>query len=228
MPDLTVLSANLHNEVGAVRALRSIPFTAGLVAEAHRRGPELRGIKRCRYLTGPQRGPSREVGMLIDRGVMLKGFSSAFLSRAAARFTSVGKERWGHDAILDLEVADVALIVAHPVAGPDALNGNNPDHPLVKRYAKAVQWIDDTIVDHLNAGREVVFGGDVQIRSGNDKPWSIYRVFERHGLNFYADGIDVIAWSSGLVKVRGTSHDIGSDHPALRVELNINRNKRRS
>jgi hypothetical protein len=226
MADLTVLSANLHNEPEAVQALRSIPFKAGLVAEAHRRGSDLRGLKRYRYLTGPQRGPSQEVGILVDRDIMLRGFSSTFLSRAAARFSSVGKERWGHDVILDLE-PDVALIVAHPVAGPAALNGNDPSHPLVKRYAKAVQWIDDAIVDHLNAGREVVFGGDVQLRSGNDKPWSVYRVFERHGLDFYADGIDVIAWSSGLVKVRGTSHDIGSDHPALRVELNFNRNKRR-
>lgn len=229
MPDLTVVAANLHNEREAVDTLARLRFDAALVAEAHHRARRLRAFGGRRYLTGPLPGPSREVGILLDSGLTVRAFAAEFLSPATRRrFRRVGKERWGHDAVIDLGPVDVALVVAHPVAGPAALNGTDAGHRLVRLYARASAWVEETIAHHKAAGREVVFGGDVQVRPSNTRPWSFYRAFERHDMDWFNDGIDVIAWTDGLVPVRRSSHDIGSDHPAIRVGLDINRTKRRN
>src|SRR5687768_16875790 len=103
MPDLVVVSANLHNEVEAVEVLPRADVL--MLAEVSHRGRELVGLDGYTYLTGALPGPSREVGILVSKRVKrlrLRGYWYEFASAAAARFKRVGKERWGHVALVEL------------------------------------------------------------------------------------------------------------------------------
>jgi hypothetical protein len=239
MADLTVLGANLHNSRHAVGHLRARSradapdhFTAAVVSEAHRRRRQLRGFPGHDYFTGPDRGPSQEVGILLDRRLPTLGHGYEHLSDAAPRFERVGKERWGHDLVTATRGTEVAIIGWHPVAGPLALHGDDPDHPLVLRYAEATRWLDATIGYHEARGREWVAVADCQMRESAAQLWSPRHVFANHGGTWLWDGIDVAAWSDGLNLVGNprarVRHDVLPDHPLLRVDLNINRTRRRN
>jgi hypothetical protein len=232
MPDLVVVSANLHNETAAVEhlAARSLPdaaehFDVGLVSEAHRRRSQLRRLPGHTYLTGPDRGPSQEVGILLGNHLPNLGHSYEFLSPEAPAFPSVGKERWGQDVVTEIGDIEIALITYHPVAGPDALHGDDPDHPLVRRYAKATRWLDATIEYHQTRGREVAVGSDCQMREGANQPWSPKHVLARHHMKRIWSGIDVLAFSSGLVLTGNPAtqvqHEVLHDHPLIRAEFNL-------
>lgn len=235
MADLVVIAANLHNEKAAVDWLRARSradardhFHIGLVSEAHARRRSLRSLPGHTYLTGTEPGPSQETGILLDRRLPVHGHGYQRLSKALPKFESVGKERWGQDALTEVATTPLGLITLHPVAGPEALSGKNPDHALVQAYTDAMSWLDASITAHRQQGHEVIVGGDIQMWPNWDKPWSIGRVLARHQLQRHWHRIDLIAWSPGLAKTRESTHDIGSDHDALRVDLNINRTKRRT
>lgn len=238
MPDLTVVGANLHNSKGAVRYLRrrsrrDAPdrFDIGGVCEAHRRRRMLRAFPGHDYRTGDTTGPAQETGILVARHLTDLGGGSEFLSPEAERFDHVGQERWGQDRIIELGGVPIAPIVYHPIAGPKALHGKDPNHPLVRRYARATRWLEAKVDYHTTLGREVVVISDCQMREGAEQLWSPRHVFENHGMRWLWERIDVIAWTSGLVLVGNPKTRVREgvlpDHPLLRVELNINRTKRR-
>lgn len=234
MADLTFVAANLHNNRGSVdwlrrRSRRDHPEHYDIAAayEAHARRRMLDGAPGHRYLTGPDKGPSQETGILLDRRLPLLGRTSEYVSPVAEQFKSVGKERWGQVVVTTIGDTTIAAVSLHPVAGPDALSGTDPDHALVRRYAMAMRWLEEIVRHHACQGHEVVVGMDAQMWLAWEKPWSPHPVFAEFSMQTYWQRIDLIAWTSGLVCVGRRTHDIGSDHPALRVELNINRTKRR-
>lgn len=230
MPDLTCLSANVHNSPAAVARLDGLRFDVGLLCEVNHVGRELVGIGGYRYLTGILPGPSRETGILLTRRLrrlVLRGFTTRFLSPAAPKFKAVGKERWGQVALVDVDGVAVACITLHPVAGPAALSGNDPSHRLVRLYAKAMRWLEAEVSAHVAAGHEVILGSDIQMFEGWDRPWSPRHIFAEHRMATYWQRIDVIAWTPGLVRVKASTHDIGSDHPALRVAFDVKPNRRK-
>lgn len=233
MADLRVVAANLHNEVAAVAALAAMRFDVALVSEAHRRGRELVAVKGYRYLTGSTFGPSREVGILVSKRVKrltLRGYWHEFASAATRRFKRVGKERWGHVALIQLpDKTRVACIAVHPVAGPKVLASFDPEHTLAKRYAAHMRWLEQAVAYHRSRRHEVVIGGDVNMRETWERPWSPHAIFNEHRMRWFWDGLDCIAWTPGLSAVLNRANrDFPSDHPALRVDLvRVNRKRKR-
>lgn len=237
MPDLTILAANCHNNRPAVAYLRRRSradalehYDVGLVSEAHRRTRTLRTFPGHDYRTGHHPGPSQETGILVGRNLTELGHASEFLSPAAPQFPSVGKERWGQWVAVEYGGTEIAFVVYHPVAGPDALHGKNPDHPLVKRYLAATQWLDATVAYHVTRGREVVVGADCQVGERLNRLWSPRHVFANHDMDWLWEGIDVLAWTSGLgvagKEARRVVHDFPSDHPLLKVRLEVKPRRR--
>lgn len=241
MADLVVTATNLHNERAAVNWLRrrsraDAPdhFDIGFVSEAHRRRKQLRGLPGHNYHTGSTRGPSQEVGILLDRRLPLLGESSALVSEAiGGKLERVGKERWGRTITTRIGDTVTTAVTVHPVAGVKLRTGDLPDdHVLVQRYDDAMTWLDATIIHHRSLGHEVIVGGDIQVTPVNQKPWSIYPLLAAHGLEIFRDGIDLIAWTNGFVlggnPMRRVFHDFPSDgHPAIVIQLDLARIKRR-
>lgn len=238
MADFTFAACNLHNNPAAVDWLRRRSrrdardhFDLAAVYEAHRRRRRLRGLPGHDYHTGKQPGPSQETGILLANDLPYLGHGAQFVSREAEQFESVGKERWGQVVTTRIENAVVDGISLHPVAGPQALAGSNPDHPLVKRYAKAMRWLEATIVHSEALGHEWVLGMDAQMFPGQERPWSPHAIFAEHKAWTVWERIDLVAGSSGLVPVGNKAarvrHDFPSDHPALVVDINVNRTKQR-
>lgn len=234
MPDLVVVSANLHNEIAAVQHLATRSprdavehFDVGLLSEAHARRSQLRGLPGHAYLTGPVRGPSQEVGVLLGTHLPNLGHSYEFLSPEAPAFPSVGKERWGHHVVTEIRDVEIALITYHPVAGPDALHGSDPDHPLVRLYVRATSWLAATMDYHQARGRELIVGSDCQMREGANQPWSPKHVFANHDMKRIWSGIDVLAHSDGLILTGNAAtrvqHGVLHDHPLIRAEFNVRR-----
>ena len=235
---MKLVSANLHNEPRAVSWLRrrSHPnhpehYDVAMVSEAHKRHRALTHLPGHQYLTGPTRGPSREVGILLSRSLPLLGHGYQFLSPAAPKFARVGKERWGQVALTEYGDTPIAVVALHPVAGPKALHGDDPDHPLVERYAEAMRWLEATIVSHTDQGHEVIAGGDLQMKERARPLWSPRHIFANHNMRWLWEGIDVLAWTRGLELAGPTKtrviRDFPSDHPALSVQLEPIRRKPR-
>lgn len=233
---ITVVSGNLHNHKAAVKWLRdrsrpSRPghYDAALVSEAHKRAPSLARFTGHDYHTGDTPGPAQETGILLSRRLRDLGGGSYYLSPAtpAGEWDMIGQERWGQERVTDVDGTPVALINAHPVPGRYALRGNDPDHPLVQRYAAAMRWVDLTIGKHIALGHRVIVGGDWQMREGERFPWSPRTMFDRRDMAYYWHGIDVIAWTRPTVVVSSHTHEgFPSDHPALRVVLDMTGRKR--
>lgn len=231
MADLVVRAANLHNQRDAARrALTGRPDVV-LVSEAQKVHDALAGARGYRYLTGALPGPSREVGILVTKRtkrLRLRGHVYAFLSAAARKFKRVGKERWGQVALVKVGGRKVAIIALHPVAGPSVLAGFDPNHLLVRRYASAMRWLEQTARFYARRGCEVVIGGDLNMRESWDRPWSPHAVLREHHMETYWHGIDLIAWTPGLTRAgEPFARDIGSDHPALTVALNRTKRSKR-
>ena len=239
MADLTFTAANLHNSRAAVDWLRHRSrsdardhFDIASVYEAHHRRRALRRLPGHRYYTGDQRGPSRETGVLLGRDLPYLGHGAQFVSREAERFERVGKERWGQVVTTRAANAVVDVISLHPVAGPKALGGSDPHHPLVRRYAAAMRWLEATVVQSEALRHEWVLGMDAQMFPGQERPWSPHAIFAEHKAWTVWERIDLVAGSRGLVPVGNRDmrvrHDFPSDHPALVVDINVNRTKRRT
>lgn len=232
MPSLTVVHGNLHNNRAAVRWLRNRsradsvePFDLGLVAEAHKRRLALSGFPGHTYRTGAHPGPSQETGILVSKALTELGHTYEFLSPEATRFPSVGKERWGQSSVVEFGGQQIAVVTYHPVAGPRALHGDNPDHPLVRRYAKATRWLDATITYHRALGREVIASADCQMVEKSNRLWSPKHVLAQNDMTWEWHGIDFVAWTPGFditnrpaARVRA---DFPSDHPAIVARLNL-------
>lgn len=236
MPSLTVVSGNLHNNRAAVSWLRNRsradslePYDVALVSEAHRRRRSLRAFPGHDYRTGIHPGPSQETGILVSKALTELGHSYEFLSPASPRFASVGKERWGQTVVVEFGGRELAFVTYHPVAGPKALHGTDPDHPLVRRYARATRWLDATIDYHTTRGRDVIAGGDIQMVEKSTRLWSPKHVFANHDMTWEWHGIDVLAWTPGLAASGPASSrirdDFPSDHPALVIRLALTRRK---
>jgi hypothetical protein len=234
MPSLTVIAANLHNSRDAVRWLRNRsradspePYDLALLSEAHKRRLMLRGFPGHTYRTGGHRGPSQETGILVGNHLTELGHAYEFLSAEAPKFPSVGKERWGQSSVITFGNTEIAAVTYHPVAGPRALHGSDPDHPLVRRYAKATRWLDATVTFHRSLGREVIVGSDCQMVEKSNRLWSPKHVFAENDMAWEWHGIDVVAWTPGLAATGPASsrvrRDFPSDHPALVVRLNLRR-----
>lgn len=234
MPEVEVIGGNLHNEAAAAHWLRrrsraDAPghFDLLFYAEGQKRRAR-RILNRApghRLHTGPRgkgsNDAARETGILIADHLPDLGGGSYHLSDEAKRFKSVGKERWGQVAVTEIAGRGVDLICGHPVAGPAALSGDDPDHPLVKRYAEATRWLDGTLANAAARGHEVIGYLDAQMFHSWDQPWSPIHTLRAHGLRWYWHRIDVVFWSAGFHRSRTSLHDIGSDHPALRVALDV-------
>lgn len=229
---ITVVAGNLHNQRSAVqwlssRSRRDQPghYDIALVSEAHRRRRQLRRLPGHDYLTGDTPGPSQETGILLSQSLRNLGHGAFFLSPATepGAWEKIGQERWGQELVTDVDGVRVAIVNAHPVPGRYALRSKDPDHPLVTRYAAAMRWVDLTVQKHRRMGHRVIVGGDWQMREHERTPWSPRTMLDKRGMGWFWEGIDVLAWTNGVTLLASHVHEDFTDHPALRVVLQVTR-----
>lgn len=223
------VSANLHNEAEAVARLLALkPHIAG-VHEAQKVRRPLLDAEGFDYHTGwrtPDRNMTQETGVLARPGMELFGRSTRFMSEEFEGAPRIGMERYGTSVTLQVTpVVRVAVLPWHPIAGPDALNGRNGggSNAIRKRYWQGVEWLDETIRFHKRVGDEVVVLADCQMFKTWDWPWSPKKVFERHDMGWFWERIDVVAWTRGMGTPKTGTHEIGSNHKALRADFTVRR-----
>lgn len=222
-----VVEINCHNQKDVARKVAAMKFKFGFVSESQHVGPELSAGRRL--LTGPAtkgRNMTQDVGILVKPKAPDLGYGYFRVSEEYKPLKRVAPDRYGHVAVTTVKGVEVALIALHPVAGAKTIGDpKNTHHPLVQRYRLARNWLFDTIHHQFYLHREVIFGGDVQLGQHVAVDWSIHSLFRHWNFGLYADGIDLIAWSPGIKQVgAGSAVDVGSDHPLLRVRLDIIKN----
>lgn len=237
MSQFSVLTANLHNERAAVRYLarRSRAdavehFNIGLTTEGHKRSVALSRLPGHDYYTGPANGgtkPGRltgnltqDAGILLDRNLPNLGHGYHFLSPADPASDHIGHERWGQDLLTEWGDTRIGVVCLHPIPKP-----TNPARQ--ERYAMAMRWLEATIAAHRAQGHEVIAGGDIQTRVRSNPRWSPRPIFAEHNMDWFWEGIDVIAWTPGLQLVQRPRPRVidefkqSTGHHWLRVALEV-------
>jgi hypothetical protein len=237
VPSLTVVATNIKNRRAAVNWLRRRSradalehFDVALVSEAHKRRRELGTLPGHDYLTGPRNGGTgvggqrlagnltQDCGILLARPLPWLGGGPEFLSPSHPPSENIGHERWGYVTITRLGDTTMALVVLHPIPKPTL----GAEHR--ERYVAAMRWLEAEIDKHQALGREVVVGGDLQVREHEKGLHSPRHVFANHDMNWHWRSIDVIAWTPGL---EGTKARVIDDfkeetgHYWLRINLAV-------
>lgn len=238
--NLSLVVANLKNNRQAVAYLRarSRPrhpehYDIGLISEAHKRRRDLGRFLGHDYLTGPTGGGTRpgrltgnltqDCGILLARDLPNLGHAYEYLSPAHPASEKIGHERWGQVVVTEYGGRQIALICLHPIAKPDGAERRD-------RYLMAVRWLDAEIAKHVTLGREVIAGGDLQVREHDKGLHSPRHVFANHDMRWHWKGIDVVAWTPGLTATRRrVLEDFRQQtgHPWLRIDLNLNTRRNR-
>lgn len=232
VPDLTVAAVNLHNARKPVRWLaRHQGIDIAMVSEAQKRRKALRLDPGRRYVTGPagmgDNDAGRETGILLARNLPDLGGGSERVSTVFAPAPRVGKERWVRTALTEVGGVDIAALSVHPVAAPEALRtGAGRDNPLAARHRDFTDWLGAALAFHTTLGRQVILGGDVNVRQEWKGAAPLQAILRRHDLDGLWDGLDLLMVTPGLrVTGRDVFRDIGSDHPALQLRVKIRRSK---
>lgn len=84
----------------------------------------------------------------------------------------------------------VAHFNLHPDAGPAALAGTDPAHPLVREYREALVSTAVWMKAARRDGLLLILTGDLQVRAVNDRPWS--------PRNLIADELDLAYWTTNI------------------------------
>lgn len=239
MTDLVAIAGNLHNEAAAARYLtrRSRAdhpghFDIGFVSEAQKFRPRriLKSAPGHTYHAGPagmgDNDAGRETAILTDLALPDLGGGSYFLSPLAPAFNRVGKERWGHDRVTRLGDTQIAAITLHPVPAPLGLRRGSTDSRLVQLHHMATAWLASIVTHHRRLGREVIVGGDLNVREHWAGAGHVRSIIDRHELAGIWDGLDLLMASPGLEVVSAKAiDDFPSNHPLLRLELNLRKEK---
>lgn len=227
---LTTVSANIKNSRQAVRYLRDRSrrdarghYDIASVYEASKRRRQLRQLPGHDYRTADVPGIAQDVGLLVGRHLGDHGGGSEFLSPDTGdRWSKIGKERWGLSRVIVVDGGELAVIALHPVPGPNALDGDDPDHPLVARYRMAMRWMTQRLAYHQALGHPCIVMSDIQTRAGNTRPWSPRHVFQAHRMTWAWHGIDVVAATRELSIISEQAvPGAMPDHPLLRVRLGL-------
>lgn len=242
MTSFSVLACNLHNQRDAVRYLRRRSradalehYDIGLITEAHKRRRELGRLLGHDYHTGPRNGGTgvggarlagnltQDCGILLAKPLPWLGGGPEYLSPAHPPSRKIGHERWAQTAVTQYGDTQIALICLHPIPKPTL----GPEHR--DRYVMAMRWLDAEIDKHIALGREVIPGGDIQVREHDKGLHSPRHVFANHDMNWHWRGIDVIAWTPGLEGTRARVIDDfkqSTGHHWLRVNLALKPRRR--
>lgn len=182
---------------------------------------KFRGYRAYRSTYGTDRG-RLDCLVLVRKNLTHLGEISLRISHALPRF-NVAHERIAVAALFrHPDMGKVAVVSWHPTPGPDALAGEDPNHPLVQVYREAESAVSG-LVDYLESeGFKVVLCGDVQIRPGSPgsrRPWSPRLMAEQVGLKVTVwSDLDLIAASKrmeGEGRVLSGKNTVGSDHVFL-------------
>jgi hypothetical protein len=241
MPSLTVVAANIKNRKAAVNWLRRRSradalehFDIGLISEGQKRRRELGTLPGHDYLTGPRNGGTgvggkrlagnltQDCGILLARPLPWLGGGPEYLSPALPSSEKIGHERWAYTAVTRFGGTTIALICLHPIPKPTL----GAEHR--ERYVAAMRWLEAEIDKHLALGREVIAGGDLQVRQHEKGLHSPRHVFANHDMNWHWAGIDVIAWTPGLEGSRKRVIDEWREetgHHWLRIDLALRRTR---
>lgn len=222
---VSVLCLNVHKEERALEWLAHKGADLTLVGEANR--ADKPGRVAPTYLTGPNepgRNTERDCGIGV-RGLPVLGHMWERISEdAGGSHSDLAPDRYAQVLYTEIDGVGVDVYSIHLNAGPNALRGKDPDHPIVIEYRKSVKWLRTSLTRSQALGREYVVGGDINLRENDRVPWTPYKVFEGRNMTGISEGLDVLLVSRGLrlgnrkVYPRDTVH---SDHPGLGGDISV-------
>lgn len=128
---------------------------------------------------------------------------------------------YAHPVATKVGCEGIAHFALHPDAGPNALRGDDANHPIVREYMEAMQSTVKWVRAAQRDGLAVILSGDLQLPEDVDRPWSPRRMFSTLlDMNHVSAHIDYIFWDPVLEMVPG-SKEVRQlhDHKGLKVEL---------
>lgn len=239
MGALTVAHGNVHNSIAAARRVRRLGADVTGLNEAHQLSTKLETLGRRVHTPQPvrkarkmpngrtiKRNVSNDVATLVSKRFEYVGDMSLRICEQVSQMTlqGVAPDRWLQVSLFNTPRLMSAHVNVHLNAGPQALRGNNPDHPIVREYRQSVQGTLRVLELLDDFGFSVTLSGDMNMEDDREDPvpWSPYPQLRRKGFTIFSHGIDCIAWDQTF---RDTDRrvipakKIGSDHAALRVRL---------
>lgn len=175
--------------------------------------------------TMPQQLPSDDRDTLrgkFDAPVLIRGryplvdeWSSQMCHRSAP--LRLAPPRYANGQAVASPFGALEVVGMHPHAD---IIGHPPDLPRVVEYRRSMQRLRHRLAQALDAGRLVIFSGDLNYPARPGPMWTPREVFGQLGLRTWAVGVDWVAWSPELVCV--DREVIGrdrtrQDHPWLRA-----------
>lgn len=127
-------------------------------------------------------------------------------------------------------IGDVAHVNVHLNAAPGPLRGWNPQHPVVREYARSVAALD-RILTELRSDPDhdwlIIVTGDMNLPVSVRRPWSVGPVLAKHGLFLRTVHLDYLAFDRRLALTRPLRvlprRVTGADHPWLVARFRLRR-----
>lgn len=177
---LTIGHGNGHNEHTLVDFVREAGVDSFGCNEADRLVPQLVKVPGTRLLTVPDGFRDRRAG---DTPIVVRASRENLgelvrkASDALPKFERVAPARtltaafYAHPVADSMGYTGVAHFNIHPDAGPAALNGEDPDHPIVREYLDALTTTRLWMQAARRDGFLLVLTGDLQVGARHTKPW---------------------------------------------------------
>lgn len=202
---------NVHSQLVGVELMMQLGVTFAGINEGRGVVPELRELAPLRDYRlhvaeghGSQRSAWDTPVLIRDKHDALgAGFQQ--VSERWKPAERVAPDRVATWAGIDHPVGSTAYVNLHLNAGPAALRGNDPGHPIVREYLESVVSVDRLLTYLRREYDHVLVGGDVNMPAELERPWSPYPMLRDNGMVVRGRGIDVLAHSRTLVP---TAHQL--------------------
>lgn len=195
--------------------------------------PQIKKTFKKHHLIGSDLGgkSSREVPILLRKKKRFLGQGAELISyRTRKDNRGIAPDRYLTWVRYKHGGRNYCLINLHPNAAvQNRATGNvlNTSMARVKQYLKSMRALEREIKQQRADGYIVVVTGDLnfRVKTQDGKPWkwSPEAVFARTGLDYYAVGLDYIAWDKkNLRRKRVRTIPVsrtGSDHPWIVANL---------
>ena len=198
-PTLRIGHGNGHNEQSLVDYVREAKADSFACLESQRLASELRNIANSRLTVageGVRDARSRSTALVTSNDREYLGELVRKASEEIPAFERVAPDRmvvasfYAHPIARELGKEGVAHFALHPDAGPEALSGNNPAHPIAREYSEALQTAAKWMKVARQDGLLLVLTGDLQVPRTNTKPWGPNELL--------VEPLDLEVWSAGI------------------------------
>lgn len=213
-----VLSSN-RTPRRALAAIRNSGADSFGLNEAYRLVPRLEKWTGYRVTVNSLSGRAQETPLLTRGRHPAIAEVAVLIADGVPAVSRLAPPRWATLSLYEHPLGDIAHINVHLHAG--VIGGKL--EAVIKDYEQSIANLGGLIQFARDHDCQPIVSGDVNLPAHIDRSYSPHELFRRYGLDYWAEGLDVIAWPRRrFVTSRRRvipQHQTGSDHPFMLATL---------